>query len=351
MSYKISSFPGQSGNPYLDLFYGALAPSGVETAESFKFSLKWLFDKRGEIDVIHFHWPEWLWDGRREGSARALLKLQAILRVASALGIKLIWTVHNLDIHEGSGWQDKWGQRLLARHCDMLITHSQTTAERVHDRLRPRKPVVVMPHGSYEGHYPEPRDRETVLAELGLEDDRPLLCCVGRLRDYKGLDLACEALTQLGDEVRLVIAGVPHRGFDMAPLEHYAETLPGLTLIARPLSDQEFVDILSVSDATLLPYRQITGSGTLLAAWTQGCGVVASDLDYFREMLPDGSNAGKLFQPGNTDAIAYAVQEYLSIPLEKRREAARAMATQFSWNRCVEPVSQVLQGWQREDEA
>lgn len=347
MSINISSFPAHSSNPYLDLFYGALSSYGVQTIEGFRLSPKWLVSKRSDIDAVHFHWPEWLWNGRFDRSVRALLKLFVTIRLAKALGIKLIWTIHNLDTHEGGDWQDRWGQRLLAYHCDLLIVHSQGTAMRVRERLRPHGVVVVMPHGSYEGHYPEPRPRATVLEELGLKDDRPVLCCIGRLRDYKGLDLSCEACAELGDEVQLLIAGTPHSGFDIAPLEHYAEILPQLTLMARTLDDQEFADIISVSDAALLPYRQITGSGALLAAWTEGCGVIASDLDFFREMISETSTAGRLFSAGDTEALVRTVREYLKTPLEERREAARAMATRYSWDRCVEPVGELLQTWQR----
>ena len=50
------------------------------------------------------------------------------------------------------------------------------------------------------------------------------------------------------------------------------------------VSDQAYSDIVAAADAVLLPYRKITGSAVLLAAWTLGRGVVASDLPYFREM-------------------------------------------------------------------
>lgn len=347
MSLRVSSYPGRSSNPYLDLFYEALASYGVERADGFLLSPRWLLANRNSTDIIHFHWPEWFWSGRYEGSLRALLKLPVILKAAKAFGIKLVWTVHNLDAHEGMGWEDRWGQHALARHCDLLIVHSQITAEGVRERLRPSAPIIVMPHGSYKGYYPEPRPRTEILADLGLKDDRPILCCVGRLRDYKGLDLACEALKKLDGEMHLLIAGVPHRGFDLRPLEEYAEQLPELTLLPRMLEDQEFVDILSVSDAALLPYRQITGSGALLAAWTQGCGVVASDLDFFRELLPTGSDAGVVFRVGDVKALARAIRTFLEIPQDRRADAARKLADRYSWDRCVRPVGGFMQAWQR----
>ena len=259
--------------------------------------------------------------------------------------MRLIWTVHNLVPHDGGGWENGWGKRILARHCDLVITHSASTEAELRRRVTPRGPVVVMPHGSYIGHYPEPRPRLAVLADLGIADDRPILCCVGMLRGYKGIDLACEAFAHLQDEVRLIIAGSPHQTFELASVERYAEREPGLTLVTHRLSDQEFVDILSVADAALLPYRQVTGSGALLAAWSAGCGVVASDLTFFRDMLPEDSDAGRLFRTGDAEALVAAIRDYLQVSRERRRAAAWDMASQFAWERCVVPVGKIIQSW------
>lgn len=347
---RVVSQPAKSANPYLSLLYEALEPYGVEWAGGFVLSPRWLLANRGNVDAIHFHWPERLWNGSSEWGARALLKLRLILGITGALGIKRVWTVHNLEAHESNGWQDRIGQRMLARHCDLLIAHTERTANKVNALLRPRIPVLVMPHGSYAGWYPEPRSERDIRATLGLEGSKPILCCVGRLREYKGLDVACEALAHLNDDVHLVIAGTAHDGFDMGALEHYARTMPNLTLIPRALDDQEFADILSVSDAALLPYRQITGSGVLLAAWTQGCGVIASDLDYFREMLPPGGAAGMVFPEGDAEALADAIRAYLRIPEENRARAISESVEAFSWERCIVPVGDVFSGWQQRGE-
>lgn len=343
---RVAHWPEESRNPYLRLFYEALEPYGVSTVSGFSFSLRWLWQARNEIDAVHFHWPDRLWEGRHENSDRALLKLYAFLVLAGWLGIKRIWTVHNLDPHEGESRADRRGQDLLARHCDLLIVHSRLTERKVLAKLKPRGKIIVMPHGNYDGHYPQPRPRAVVIEEFDLRDNLPVLCCLGRLREYKGLDIACDALRYLGEDVQLIIGGVPHRGFDLAPLERSAAQLPNLALIPRMLSDQELVDLLSVSDAALLPYRKITGSGALLAAWTEGCGVIASDLDFFQEMISETSTAGRLFSAGDAQALALAVRDYLAAPEQERRKGARAEAEKYAWDRCVGPVGEQLLAWQ-----
>jgi len=88
---------------------------------------------------------------------------------------------------------DRFGVGRLAKHCDLLVSHSQWAASEIRRRWKPRGPVVVMPHGNYDGVYPAARGRSAALTELGLNPDRPTVCFVGHLRAYKGIDTAIKA--------------------------------------------------------------------------------------------------------------------------------------------------------------
>ena len=98
-----------------------------------------------------------------------------------------IWTVHNLEPHEGAYRWDRYGYRLLARECDVVICHSQSAARDVRDTYHPRGRIVVMPHGDPAPAYPRARSRDDVLAELQLDPQRPVVSCLGRMRPYRGL--------------------------------------------------------------------------------------------------------------------------------------------------------------------
>ena len=97
-------------------------------------------------------------------------------------------------------------------------------------------------------------------------------------------------------------------------------------------------DITGASDAVLLPYRQITGSGALLMALGMGRGVVASDLPYFREILGDEPDAGVVVSSREPAVWAEHVLDYLKKPVEARQRAALRLAEQYSWDRCVESL-------------
>lgn len=382
--FVISSLPGRGRkNPYVDLFYDALRPAGVELYPEPEIDSKWADEHFPKIDAVHFHWPEWIWQQahgplvepevwsalkkhvpgawRADRSVNRLLQTEVIrrlqrdrvkmraveqfddfLRAARLAGVKVLWTMHNIEAHDGRRRVDSKGFRALARSADLIICHSSAAKVECLQRYRPACPIVVMPHGNYDGWYPSPRARNEVLDELGLDRTRPVVGCIGALRDYKGIDVALQAVQRLRGDVQILVAGSPHRSFDLPELQRLASQTQATVLVSRALTDQEFADYSSVCDALLLPYRKITGSGALLAALTLGRGVIASDLPYFREILQDSSEAGMLVPANDPDALADGVQRYLEIDSTRRAAAARRLAAKYAWSEVVEPVLQEL---------
>ena len=195
-----------------------------------------------------------------------------------------------------------------------------------------------MPIGASGAAYPPPRPAADVIQDLGLDVRLPVVSCIGRLRDYKGLDLVCATAEHLAGRVQTVIGGLPYPGFDVRLLREAAASTPGLRLLERTLTDAEVADITGASDAVLLPYREITGSGALLTALGMGRGVVASDLPYFREILGGEANAGVVVPSREPAVWAEHVLDYLKRPVEARQRAALRLAEQYSWDRCVESL-------------
>lgn len=364
--FRLAYYPHwEKGNPYQTLFYDALAPCGVECIDDFEFNRRWLREQARQLDAVHIHWPEDLWRRYRPGwsslrgywrlhrvtqplsSLQGLLALRRYLACAGRLGIKRLWTIHNLEHHEGASWIDRLGYRVLARFSDVLICTSGWAADEVARRYRSAGQVVVVPIGTYDGVYPPPRPRRVVLEELHLRDALPVVCCVGGLRDYKGLSLALKAVESLGGAVQLVVAGRPLSGYDPALLRSATARLPYVVLREEFVSDQAYSDIVAAADAVLLPYRKITGSAVLLAAWTLGRGVVASDLPYFCEMADGEPDSAHFFPPGDASALARAIVDYVNVPAERRQAATQRLAARYAWDRCVEPLADVIRAWRR----
>jgi glycosyltransferase involved in cell wall biosynthesis len=344
---RVASIPYRDENRYLELFYRALVPHGVEMVPGFWLDRASLLKHAASLDVVHIQWcPEmlWAWGGR---SARhrmhGLVGLWRDLRLARRLGVRLVWTVHDIESHEGSGFLDRLGYRLLARAADLILAHSERVPGEVARRYGgdPAK-TLVLPHGNYDGAFPAPGPRAATLAGLGLGEDRKVLVCCGGVRRYKGLEVAIDAMRRLGPAYQLVIAGYPLEAALGEELRQRCGDSDNVHLVFKRLTQQEVADLVHAADCVLLPYRRITGSGALLTTVTLGRGVVASDLPYFREMLAFEPEAGVLYPAGSPEALARGVEEYFSRRVEGRNAAARRLADRFPWEEAVRPYGDWL---------
>jgi glycosyltransferase involved in cell wall biosynthesis len=343
---RFAAYPFEDrANPYVELFQAASALHGVQYVERMGYSDRWLDENAARLDGIHIHWGESLW--RAHGPGRlarlhGLLGLARFLGRARRLGLLRVSTMHNLDLHETQDWIDRAGLRLLARRSDVLVCHSREAADELARRDRPPGRVVVMRFGSPDGVYPPPRPREVVRRELGIDPARPVVCCLGMLREYKGIDVAIEATRRLAGAVTLVIGGAPHADFALDALHRDVASASGTVLLDRFLSNQELADLAGASDLFVLPYRRVTGSSAVFTAWALGLVAVASDLPFFREVLEDHPQAGRLFRAGDAAACADAIRSALASPAAERRRAALDAAAAHGWDRAVEPFVRAI---------
>ncbi len=352
---ELQFYPKFSNNEYIELFYKALEPYGVRARDGLIIRDKILREKAPKLDIIQIHWlPERIWRG---GSHRLgylpvgrvwkywrIARLWKDLRLAKRLGLQVVWTVHDFVHHQGSGLVDRLGYLVLARSANLCICHSEKIRGDVLRwyRARPER-VVVMPHGNYDGVFPSPHQRSQTLTELDLSEDAKTLVCFGRIRAYKGFDVALDALRILGNEYQLIVVGAPDEPRFSNELRERAQGMPNVRLILEDVDKQRLADFIHAADCVLMPYRRITGSGALLTSLTLGRGVVASDLPFFREILTRELEAGVLCTPGDARDIARSIDVFFRIPAERRHAAARRIADRYDWNLVIRPVADWLQ--------
>ena len=123
-------------------------------------------------------------------------------------GSRLVATVHNIVPHERAHRLLSPAARRLMRRMDAVIVHSPSLIEEAERELRvPRDRIHVVPHGPYDGFDRGRFTRAEARKRLGLAEDDVALLQFGIVRDYKGLDVAIEALALLPPRYKLVIAG------------------------------------------------------------------------------------------------------------------------------------------------
>ncbi len=329
-------------NPYFRLLYGALSTHGIEHRGLFSLNDDWLRSNAADLDAIHIHWPEYLWRVEGRTGLRPIGGLVRFLRLAGRLGLRRVWTVHNLPPHEPQV-SDFIGLWCLAREIDIFVCHSEDVATRVRRWLSPPRDssLVIMHLGNFDGTYPPAQDPAVFARRTGIPPDKTVVTVLGRLRPYKGIETAISAANLLPASVHVVIAG---RAFgDISDIRRRVEGANGrVTLIDRDLADQEVSDLLSLSEVVWLPYQRVSTSAMLLLSMTAGRGVIATDLPFFREILSGAEDAGRLVADTSPAAFAAATLDYLSVPATRRTAAARGVANRFPWTQVVADLAGTL---------
>ena len=368
---RIASLPGRplgfDGIPYINLFYDALLPHGIEQTMELLPTAAWLRQHHAEIDIVHLHWPEKIWRGeytflhRRAQALRGyyyfrkwlkpvlfplgMRDLRNFLKACKVYDIKVVWTLHELTPHSSAGKIDKDGYALLANSSDMIISHSDCASQQFISLYGNADKLVLMKHGNFRTAYPAPRPRQQVLSELGLDPQFPTVCLLGALRKYKGIELALEAVMQISEHVQLIIGGVPLGDFPLEKTIDQVKQLPKARIIPRPLSPQEFADLAAASDAFLLPYQQITTSGVMHAAFTFGCGIVATKLPYFEETMAVYPSCGCLAKSNSAEDFAQAILDFFQIPKSQRSKEIENINQQSEWKIVIQPVAEKFRQW------
>jgi beta-1,4-mannosyltransferase len=352
----VASFPPViSQNPYQRLLYAHLAPFGVHLIEGAKLKAGWLWGNRSLVDVLHFHWPQsyyqWLWEpswARLPLSWLRLVVFTARLGFARLLGYRLIWTVHQVYPHETVSRRiDRLAGRVLAAACHALAVHDRSTAALIKRDLGVGAAnLLVVPHGSYLGVYPEGRDRATVRGELGLPPDAFVFLAFGHVREYKDLELLLAAFKRMNDpRAVLLVAGPALDTATVKSLRNAAATDPRVQLLLEFVPDERVAEVFGAADAAVLARGDGGTSGALVLALSLGLPAVAADVPAYAELLAEGQ-AGWLFAPGVEESLHGALAQAASDHNEVARKgvAARAQAEALRWEDHCERLAEVMLG-------
>jgi beta-1,4-mannosyltransferase len=342
-------------NPYVDLLCGGLAqphlrlrPRVVDT-----FSLGWMWRHR-HIDVLHLHWIElfFLYPESWRSLKRWLSVMLGLL-LARLWGVCLIYTVHNLEQHEGRRRHlVRWGTWLLLRLCHGVHVHDVGAAEQLAREWGRTSGVHIIPHGNYVGAYPNAVSRAEARRALDLPADgaspRSLVyLSLGRVRPYKGLEGLIQVFQALEDpDAILLIAGEAQEQAYRHELLALAQDDPRIRLHLAFVADDDLQRYFGACDVCVLPYEHVTTSGAAILAFSFGTPIIAPAMGCFRELV-GAAERGMLYGAGTgersmaSDAIVCqdlgaALERMRDANLEDMRRACRRYAADLDWRRVAE---------------
>lgn len=207
-----------------------------------------------------------------------------LLPTKAQTNVPTLVTIHDHERHLGEKNRlfDFIDERIFAK-----ADHIATLSRFVYDGVRRRRPSAAV-HLVENGL--ATRTARGLPPRSGFLGQKPRLLFLGRIHEYKGVDLLLEALTTLranGQSIACTIAG----SGDTAPYADLLARLDDVQLINRWLSDQEVETLLTEHDILVLPYREATQSGVAIDAQWAAMPAIATPVGALVDQFKHGETA------------------------------------------------------------
>jgi glycosyltransferase involved in cell wall biosynthesis len=304
----------------------------------------------GFPDVLHLHWISWflISDDRPRSVAKATVFV-AMVAVMKLLGIRIVWTAHNLFEHERRDPRlERFFKRHLVRYAfDDVIVHCESAKERLvtaYDLPRSvDSKLVTVPHGNYVEAYENRISGEEATDRLEIPESATVVAFFGSIKPYKRVPTLIDAFADLEDEdARLLVAGNPadddleRAVVDRARRDDRVETV----LEFVPEADVQLY--MNAADVVVLPFEDILSSGSVLLAMSFGNPIVAPSDGCLPELLAD--QRALLYDSGDASGLEDALERALSADLAElgRRNYERALA--YDWETIADRTARVYAG-------
>jgi beta-1,4-mannosyltransferase len=264
------------------------------------------------------------------------------LWIVKRLGFRLVWTAHNVLPHEQAFPDDVAARKKLAAWADLVIVHSASTVEELKKIGVILKRVVVIPHGSYVGVYPNIIKRAEARNKLGIAENVFVYLYLGLVRPYKGTEELLAAYGEIQNaNNELIIAG-------KCQDENLKKILRGVSGSGnimwhdKYINDDDLQIYFAAADVVALPFKAITSSGSALLALSFGKAVIVPSLGDLAN-LPDSI----VYKYSSEDkaGLKHAMEKAAKDPEELRKKSDMALtySTELSWSSIAKQTHAALQ--------
>ena len=296
-------------------------------------------EQLSDCDVVLMQWNKRGWG--KHGRA-----LPRLMRFRRAYRGTLVVTMH--DVFDRRGFRaryahpDVWGLRQLGRTADRIVVHSQIEVERLRGII-PVEKMRVVPH------FVETRDLPMTPVEarekLGL-GDRRLVTLLGFVYGRKGHRYAVEAVPYMPDDAMMVYAGGPIEGrtfvYDLAISKAEELGLGDRFRITGYLSEEELGTWMAATHLAILPFTDLSASGSMSSWISSGKPMLVSDLPGTREYARRVPGALNFFGPaGEPWPLGSAISELLAKPLPDPDPGVQRLARELSMPKTVDRYLEV----------
>ena len=271
-------------NPFQALLYDEVSKLDVHINDWSFWRALWQ-----PCDIWHLHHPDTVIFPRRVWQSVIETTLfRLLLSWARLRGIRIVWTVHDLDSSDGIHPKlETWFWQFFLPRLDAFICLTEAGRELAVARFPALKnlPSYINPHGDFSPAYPNTMSKDEARQALNLSKSLPTMLNYGLIRPYKDVPMLVETVAALdSSQSGLLVAG---RVFDdtvHSDIVARANNAPHVHLHLQWISFEETQRFFAACDLVVLPYRRILNSGTLMLALAFRRPVLVPDRGTMREL-------------------------------------------------------------------
>ena len=210
------------------------------------------------------------------------------------------------------------------------------------------KQVIVVPNGANTTLF-SPKEKESCRKELGLAQNGPVICYVGNMTSWQGVDDLLRAIAEVRQRITRIIVLLVGDGPDLVRLRSLASSL-GITQHVRfegTVPYERAPVFIGASDVCVAPFKRARKASPIKVFEYLACArpVVACDIDEVGDLLRN-TGGGLAIPAGDDTAIASAIVWLMEHPAQASEmgiRGRRAIEAEKSWLATARKVERILE--------
>jgi beta-1,4-mannosyltransferase len=341
---KVWMWPKSSElNFYNDLLTDSLSGAGMDIVDLKHGKLMLQIGQVKSGDIVHIHWMHHAYQNRK----LVLFIVKSFIFVLTMLylrirNVQLIWTIHNLYPHQMKYRRlERFMRSLICRLCSKLIVASESIKQKVMLEFDvPENKLHVVKHGHYLGVYKS--KGIDYRRAYNISEDADIYLFLGAIKAYKGVESLIEAFNAVKtNQAYLIIAGKADR--EMEAYLAGVEDTDHIIMDLRFIPNEEVADLISAVDVMVMPYKEITTSGSAILGLSFKKLIVMPDNEFIDEYFKEDMVVR--YDPTIASSLPHAMKAALNVNRQEKAPMYDEVLKELEWSTIAQKIKKVYQGW------
>ncbi|MCX7879991.1 MAG: glycosyltransferase [Ignavibacteria bacterium] len=237
--------------------------------------------------------------------------------------------IDNIEPHEKIPFSKILNKFFLSQNHYFIVMSEQVQNELI--KINKDARFIRLLHPLYD-HFGKKIPSELAREMLNIEKNKKVLLFFGFIREYKGLDILIEAMSQLDDSYHLIVAGELYENKDKyIHLINELQIEKRISLFLRYIPDAEVPTFFSASDVCILPYKTATQSGIVGVAYNFDLPIIATNVGGLPEMI-EPFRTGLIVQETSANGLAKSIEQFFQESKEKFLKGIETYKSKANWD-------------------